>query len=55
MWTDLQFYPFPPRAGADFDDLGRELDADGLRGQDPPLALDEAMQQTRLARAAGPE
>jgi len=26
----LELYPLPPRAGADFDDLACELDADGL-------------------------
>jgi hypothetical protein len=31
MWFPyLQLYPFPPRAGADFDDLTRKLDPDCL-------------------------
>jgi hypothetical protein len=42
----LQLYPLPPRACADPDDLARELDADGLRGENTPLILDESMEET---------
>jgi hypothetical protein len=41
----LQLYPLPPRAGADLDDLAGKLDADGLRREHAPLALDEAMEE----------
>lgn len=33
---ELELDSFPARSRTDFDDLGRELDADGLRGEDAP-------------------
>ena len=42
----LQLYPLPSRTGADLDNLARKFDADGLGGEDAPLVLDEAMEQT---------
>jgi len=46
MYSHLQLYSFPPRARSYFDDLACELDADRLRGEDPPLVFDEAVEET---------
>jgi hypothetical protein len=42
---ELQLDPFPPRTGPDTDDLGCELDADGLGGEGAPFGLDEAVEE----------
>lgn len=42
----MEFYPFPPVSRPNFDNLTRELDADGLRAHDAPLVFDKAMEET---------
>lgn len=43
------------RASANLDDLGGELDADGLRGKDAPGVVDEAVEEAGLSGAGGAE
>lgn len=43
---ELEFDPFLVRSRADFDNTGRELDADGLGGEDAPFVADEPVKQT---------
>lgn len=52
---ELEFYPFAPRAGANFDDFAGELDADRLGGENAPFILDEAVEETGFSRPARSE
>jgi hypothetical protein len=42
---ELELDALAAGAGADLDDLGGELDADGLRGEDAPGGVDEAVEE----------